>query len=588
MHRCVPRRVAVDNFLVPLMLPDRRPARNGPDIRSAGLLPATIIHTSHAPAAMTSIIDTGLNKGRYNASAAAAVLDTPMPASVPISESGTPLFTCMSCAVAFMGAVEQRDHYRSELHRYNMKRRVANLPPVKADIFNAKIQEHAAAAQANYDTQDQAAAKCAPCGKSFASENAYRGHLVSKKHQQVLAKTGKKAGTTPSMSSDPPLVFRVPAPVAEAPSEPTQSKPQPVALPQPTLPVHSNIKDAFLFVPEDASEAEVQNALKERLSAAQRIDASKVCMFCKKDFSASEGEEDGIKTHLLQHLSKVHSFFIPEQTYLVDKKGLLQYLADKIYIAHMCIWCNARSKAFSSTDAVQGHMHNKGHCRIAYNSEPDQLELGDFYDFSTSYPDAELYERKKAERAARRAAKAARKGLKTSGEKGEWQAEDAAAGEEGEWEDEDVEMEEGTDSNSDSDSDLSDSDLSDQEGGVRLGDTDYELVLPSGTRIGHRTMRRYYNQRGMDENGIQGSDLARRLLPAPRGRKQTPAPDDGAGGELTLTDRGGNHMVVRNRGEARAAKKAQIVEGDRQAQRFNLKVGITHNQQKHFRAQYLQ
>ena len=30
-------------------------------------------------------------------------------------------------------------HYRSDYHRYNMKRRVAGLPPVTATVFNQKV-----------------------------------------------------------------------------------------------------------------------------------------------------------------------------------------------------------------------------------------------------------------------------------------------------------------------------------------------------------------------------------------------------------------------------------------------------------------
>lgn len=30
-------------------------------------------------------------------------------------------------------------HYRSDHHRYNMKRRVANLPPVSVTVFNQKV-----------------------------------------------------------------------------------------------------------------------------------------------------------------------------------------------------------------------------------------------------------------------------------------------------------------------------------------------------------------------------------------------------------------------------------------------------------------
>lgn len=49
------------------------------------------------------------------------------------------LFTCISCSIAFLTPEEQREHYRSDHHRYNMKRRVAGLPPVSNTAFNEKV-----------------------------------------------------------------------------------------------------------------------------------------------------------------------------------------------------------------------------------------------------------------------------------------------------------------------------------------------------------------------------------------------------------------------------------------------------------------
>jgi len=68
------------------------------------------------------------------------------------------MFTCLSCSIAFTSAEDQRAHYRSDHHRYNMKvfnfappiervmltalqRRVASLPPVSALVFNQKVLE---------------------------------------------------------------------------------------------------------------------------------------------------------------------------------------------------------------------------------------------------------------------------------------------------------------------------------------------------------------------------------------------------------------------------------------------------------------
>ncbi|KAF9584318.1 hypothetical protein BGW38_006892, partial [Lunasporangiospora selenospora] len=49
------------------------------------------------------------------------------------------LFTCLACHVAFQTADIQREHYRSDWHRYNLKRKLVELPPVSADVFTQKV-----------------------------------------------------------------------------------------------------------------------------------------------------------------------------------------------------------------------------------------------------------------------------------------------------------------------------------------------------------------------------------------------------------------------------------------------------------------
>ncbi len=52
---------------------------------------------------------------------------------------GTSL-TCISCKVMFTVAKDQKEHYKSDLHRFNLKRKVANLPPVTKEQFEQKVQ----------------------------------------------------------------------------------------------------------------------------------------------------------------------------------------------------------------------------------------------------------------------------------------------------------------------------------------------------------------------------------------------------------------------------------------------------------------
>ena len=49
-------------------------------------------------------------------------------------------FTCITCRVAFADADRQRAHYKGDWHRYNLKRKVVDLPPITAENFLQKAQ----------------------------------------------------------------------------------------------------------------------------------------------------------------------------------------------------------------------------------------------------------------------------------------------------------------------------------------------------------------------------------------------------------------------------------------------------------------
>jgi pre-60S factor REI1 len=85
-------------------------------------------------------------------------------------------------------------------------------------------------------------------------------------------------------------------------------------------------------------------------------------------------------------MEKIHGMFIPEKQYLVDLDGLLSTLQQRVFELHECLYC---SKVKANTFAVQTHMRDIGHCKIPYTSEDEQLEIGEFYDFRSTYSDAE-------------------------------------------------------------------------------------------------------------------------------------------------------------------------------------------------------
>jgi pre-60S factor REI1 len=78
--------------------------------------------------------------------------------------------------------------------------------------------------------------------------------------------------------------------------------------------------------------------------------------------------------------------FVPEREFLVDQNGLLSYLHEKIHDDHQCLYCGQLKHTASG---IQTHMRDRGHCMIPYSTEDDMLEIGEFYDFRSTYSDEE-------------------------------------------------------------------------------------------------------------------------------------------------------------------------------------------------------
>ncbi|CAH0722494.1 unnamed protein product, partial [Brenthis ino] len=317
-------------------------------------------------------------------------------------------YTCITCQVLFKTADLQREHYKLDWHRYNLKRKVASIPPVTLEEFEERAKLHREQAE-NVDKDESIYCKC--CSKLFNSKNTYNNHLNSKKHKLAEEKTlnDKKEEEE---SSDSNSFEKV---------EANKSSVQPGKF------VVVNTEDSCDEDIETDSEIEELDSDEWeecRIKGSDSLIKPKDCLFC--------GHHSKNMVKNLKHMSESHSFFIPDIEYCVDVRGLLLYLGEKISQGFMCLWCNEVGRTFYSMEAAQAHMIDKGHCKMLHEGIA-LAEYADYYDYSASYPDHN----------------------------------------------------EGED-NMDMDEEV--------EGPTTLGGEDFQLVLPSGVTVGHRSLMRYYKQ----------------------------------------------------------------------------------------------
>merc|ERR1712012_591080 len=371
-------------------------------------------------------------------------------------------FTCNTCRVAFADADLQREHYRCDWHRYNLKRKVAEMAPVTLENFQQRVK--AQTAQEAEDSRDKSS-YCELCRKPFNTEKAYTNHIGSKKHKETEAKAAKKTeelinqmnalntGQEPNnktSSKNQKNQANMKAVSKDSANEAIKASIQagcsagsstastsgiPSGVNARNLPASSASRQKA--IPEDDSDSEWEDDGEEEEWDGEALGEDE-CLFCSYVSSTPEVN--------VQHMTRHHSFFIPDIEYLSDMHGLLSYLGQKVGEGHVCLWCNEKGKQFHTTKSVQQHMLDKGHCKMLHDGDA-VYEYADFYDYRSSYPDFEEHQLAEAAGGA---------GAPPEGEDGE--------------EEEEVDLE-------------------------CLEEDNYQLVLPSGASIGHRSLQRYYRQK---------------------------------------------------------------------------------------------
>jgi len=213
---------------------------------------------------------------------------------------------------------------------------------------------------------------------------------------------------------------------------------------------------------------------------------------------------------------------------------------------------------------------------IAFDSEEEMIELGQFYDFRASYSDDESDEDDEDAEDAKKSGGVklgAKRDAKVEGDDEEDE----------EWEDEDGE---------DVDMDEEEASVADSERTYRgsrrpqVYEEDYELHLPSGRTAGHRTLARYFRQNLHNYPGA--IERAQRLL---TGAGEDDEPQRGRGGQLTTRANGGLGLAgapEEARLRAKKLEKKEVMRSQRNQKRYELMTNKIHNKQKHYRDELLQ
>ncbi|PFH61373.1 hypothetical protein XA68_17551 [Ophiocordyceps unilateralis] len=304
------------------------------------------------------------------------------------SAVGSHPYTCNTCQVAYRSIDLQKGHMKSDWHRYNLKRRVASLPPIASSAFTDKVLQARAATSAEAD-KALFERTCDACIKTYYSENAYRNHLLSQKHKNSIAAAAPRWPCDDEATSVVSSTFSLgePSVVARADqvgsdvehefsqvieslqrAKVSQQRTSPVKRPSNPQPVAANDDDDGTSPDGTAT-----------LTGSEPSWTPQSCIFC--NYSSPTVSLN------VSHMERFHGMFIPEKPYLVDLEGLVQHLQRRVGRDHECLSCG---KVKSTVFAVQTHMRDKSHCTIPFSSEEEQLRIGDFYDFRSTYSDGEI------------------------------------------------------------------------------------------------------------------------------------------------------------------------------------------------------
>ncbi|GFR48596.1 hypothetical protein Agub_g10500 [Astrephomene gubernaculifera] len=327
-------------------------------------------------------------------------------------------FYCSTSGTYFADLQSLSEHYKSDFHRYNLKRKVAGLPPVTKEWFEArKAQLSSAAAGASAAAPVQRIWIDPLTKKKFNTENTYQAFVRSKKYLDLVRKSGQPAPeavivtrqATQEAVQDANAAAASTAAASNGAAPATNAAPKPsgfrIVAPSGGLPQQRQQDAAGDTTMADGGADEEEEEDGDSSGWETASDEEELAELAAAAEAGGEGaaaaDADGqewpewdvcrslFDNHVsaslqanLEYMFKRFGFYLPDSQYLRDPEGLLKYLGAKLQVGRVPLYTrgdDAAGRQFRSLHAVQRHMVDTCQCRMAYDDNEDEYD--EFYDY---------------------------------------------------------------------------------------------------------------------------------------------------------------------------------------------------------------
>jgi len=198
--------------------------------------------------------------------------------------------------------------------------------------------------------------KCVPCGKVFKTMEMLEDHKKSKKHRQ-----NEKKYKADHPESEPSSIFK-------------------------SIQYESSNNDILSELQKSISQSNgdtlsLNEKPEEEPYVKTTLESLRICLFSNQEF-------DGVKK-CLDHMRLKYNFRIVDIESLINLKGLLAYIAERIQLGKMCLYCD---KQFKTAARCQQHMIDMGHCMMPMDAD-DEYEF--FYDYRRAFANLNVKKKSK-------------------------------------------------------------------------------------------------------------------------------------------------------------------------------------------------